>query len=85
MVRIELISHSKILCLSFQVYEIMETAPFGKRQKGEIGKNYFYVIIEVKTEQDPTLSDEFLNRIPPVLSSIIWNYYNTFFNIMHKI
>ena len=57
----------------------METAPFGKRQKGEIGKNYFYVIIEVKTEQDPTLSDDFLNRIPPVLSSIIWNYYNTFF------
>ena len=50
MVRIELISHSKILCLSFQVYEIMETAPFGKRQKGEIGKNYFYVIIEVKTD-----------------------------------
>ena len=39
MVRIELISHSKILCLSFKVYEIMETAPFGKRQKGEIGKN----------------------------------------------
>ena len=30
----------------------METAPFGKRQKGEIGKNYFYVIIEVKTEQE---------------------------------
>lgn len=57
----------------------METAPFGKRQKGEIGKNYFYVIIEVKTEQDPILSDEFLNRKPPVLSSIIWNYYNTFF------
>ena len=40
----------------------METAPFGKRQKGEIGKNYFYVIIEVKTEQDPTLSDEFFKR-----------------------
>lgn len=25
--------------LSFKVYEIMETAPFGKRQKGEIGRN----------------------------------------------
>ena len=24
---------------SFKVYEIMETAPFGKRQKGEIGRN----------------------------------------------
>lgn len=26
--------------LSFKVYEIMETAPFGKRQKGEIGTSY---------------------------------------------
>ena len=37
---------------SFKVYEIMETAPFGKRQKGEIGMSYvaemyiiFFIII----------------------------------------
>ena len=33
---------SKQICcwfVFFKVYEIMETAPFGKRQKGEIGKN----------------------------------------------
>ena len=49
-------------CLSFKVYEIMETAPFGKRQKGEIGNNICDLEL-YNPNQDPTPSYSILYRV----------------------